>query len=84
MPAQDVTLREMMVPPEPGDPFSGGEGIDHLVTVMEDSQVTLGGHHKLALYPVHDLPNISTGMEIAEGGVPEDGKKASPSALLRL
>ena len=47
---------------------------------MEDSQVTLGGHHKLALYP----PNISTGMEIAEGGVPEDGKKASPSALLRL
>ena len=36
---------------------------------MEDSQVTLGGHHKLALYPVYDLSNISTGMEIAEGGV---------------
>ena len=51
---------------------------------MEDRQITLVVHQKLIRDPVHYLPNVSAGMDVAVRRIPEDWYKATSGALLSL
>ena len=56
MPAQDVTLREMIAPPEPETHSVLVKGIDlYNKMVVEDRKIIFVGHHKLVTSPMSVL-----------------------------
>ena len=71
-----MTLREMMAPPEPDTHSVLVKALSLFVSVVEDRQITLVVHQKLVRDPVHYLPNVSAGMDVAVRRIPEDWYKA--------
>ena len=70
----------------PSDPFCGGKGVHHFVTVVQHSKVLVPFfcHQEIALDPVHHLSNVSTGMNIAVRSIPENEQKPTPCTLFPL
>ena len=49
---------------------------------MQEKKIVV--HQKFVRDPVHNLPNVSAGLDVAVRRIPEDWYEAPSSALLRL